>query len=55
MDALDAMTLLYLSKTWDGQDDLPEYAHKFWQTRNELDRLLKEEQGKPFSRPGFTF
>ena len=46
MDALDAMVLLYLSKTWNEQSELSEYAHKFQQTRDELDRLLRDERGK---------
>lgn len=46
MDSLDAITLLYLSKNWDGKGSLLECAHKFWQTRDELGKLLKEEQSK---------
>lgn len=46
MDFLDATTLLYLSKNWDGQGTLLEYAQKFQQTRDELGKLLKEEQSK---------
>ena len=46
MDSLDAITLLYLSKNWDGKGSLLECAHKFRQTRDELDELLKEEQSK---------
>ncbi len=46
MDTLDAMVLLYLSKTWNEQGELSEYAHKFQRTREELDRLLREERGR---------
>lgn len=45
MDTLDAITLLYLSKTWDGQGTLLDYANKFQQTKDELDQLLKDNNG----------
>lgn len=50
MDQLDAITLLYLSKTWDGNGSLLEYAQKFQQTRNELSTLLKEQESKSFRK-----
>ncbi|MBD5356540.1 MAG: hypothetical protein HDR88_05990 [Bacteroides sp.] len=59
MDTLDAITLLYLSKNWDGQGTLLDCAHKFQQTKEELEKLLKDEQDKPLDRAledgSFTF
>ncbi len=58
MDQMDAITLLYLSKTWDGEGSLLDYAHTFQQTRAELDRLLLEEQDKAITqslKKGTTF
>ena len=58
MDQMDAITLLYLSKTWDGAGSLLDYAHTFQQTRAELDRLLLEEQDKAITqslKKGTTF
>lgn len=50
MDQLDAITLLYLSKNWDGKGSLLECAQKFQKTRNELSKLLKEQEGKSFRK-----
>lgn len=59
MDQLDAITLLYLSKTWDGAGSLLDCAHTFQQTRAELDRLLREERGNALKQSlengSFTF
>ena len=46
MDTLDAITLLYLSKNWAGQGTLLDCAHKFQQTKEELEKLLKDKQGE---------
>ena len=43
MDQLDAITLLYLSKHWDGSGSLLDCAHKFQQTRADLEAGLKKE------------
>ena len=45
MDQLDAITLLYLSKNWNGEGSLLDCAHKFQQTKEELDESLKKERG----------
>lgn len=45
MDQLDTITLLYLSKHWDGAGSLLDCVHTFKQTRAELDHLLRKEQG----------
>lgn len=45
MDSLDAITLLYLSKNWDGQGTLLECAHTFQQTRAELEQQLRDDHG----------
>lgn len=46
MDSLDAITLMYLSKHWDGHGTLLDCAHKFQQTRDELNKLLNAEKDK---------
>lgn len=43
MDQLDAITLLYLSKKWDGEGSLLDCAHTFQKTRAELTKLLAQE------------
>ena len=48
LSELNAITLLYLSQTWDGQGTLLECAHKFQQTKDELSKALKEESGQKF-------
>lgn len=45
MDQLDAITLLYLSKNWDGEGSLLDCAHKFQQTKEELADALQKERG----------
>lgn len=46
MDQLDAITLLYLSKNWDGKGSLLDCAHKFQQTKAELTDALTKEHGE---------
>ena len=59
MDSLDAITLLYLSKHWDGRGTLLDCAHKFQQTRSELVNALQNEKDEAFHKPlesgNFTF
>lgn len=43
VDKLDAITFLYLSKNWDGQGTLLDYANKYQQTRDELAKLLNPD------------
>lgn len=50
MNSLDAITLLYLSKNWDCQGSLLDYAQKFQQTKDELSQLLKDEQSERLNR-----
>ena len=42
---LNAVTLLYLSKSWDGGNSLLDCAHKFQQTKAELIEALRENNG----------
>lgn len=59
MDQIDAITLLYLSKHWDGAGSLLDCAHTFQQMRGELEQLLREEQGNALRQSledgSFTF
>lgn len=59
MDTLDAITLLYLLKNWDGSGTLLECAHKFQQTKTELTDALNGEKGEKLkdrlSSGGSTF
>lgn len=59
MDTLDAITLLYLSKNWDGSGTLLECAHKFQQTKTELADALNREKGEKLNdrlnNGSFTF
>lgn len=50
MDQLDAITLLYLSRKWDGNGSLLDCAHIFQQTKAELTEALNQEQGEKISR-----
>lgn len=43
MQDLDFAALLYLLKNWDGQAPLPEYMHKFQETKKELAAALNQE------------
>ncbi len=47
MDQLDAITLLYLSKHWDGTGSLLDCAHTFQQTKAELQAALREDNPLP--------
>ena len=44
VDQLDAITLLYLEKNWNGEGSLLDFAHKFQQTKAELSDALKKER-----------
>lgn len=46
MDTLDAITLLYLSKNWDGQGTLLDCAHTFQQTKEKLVKAMCDERGQ---------
>lgn len=47
MDQLDAITLLYLSKHWDGNGSLLDCAHTFQQTKSELQKTIVESNPLP--------
>lgn len=59
MQDLDFAALLYLLKNWDGQASLPEYIHKFQETKQEIEAALKKEQSDALQRQiqdgGFSF
>lgn len=58
MDTINAITLLYLSKNWDGQGTLLDCAHKFQQTKADLEAALNGEAGEKLSKElsnDFTF
>lgn len=49
MDDLNAITMLYLLKNWDEQASLLDCAHKFQQTKAELEAALKDEKSNAFA------
>lgn len=55
MDQLDAITLLYLGKNWDGKGSLLDCAHTFLQTREELKKSLEHEKGEKMVNGGLHF
>lgn len=50
MQDLDFAALLYLLKNWDGQGPLPEYMHKFQETKKELEAALLAEKQERMDR-----
>ncbi len=50
MQDLDFAALLYLLKNWDGQASLPEYMHKFQETKKNLDDALLAEKQEHMDR-----
>lgn len=53
MDQLDAITLLYLSKHWDGSGSLRECADLFQQTRSELKAAMDNRLGESMSKGNY--
>ena len=53
MDKLDAITLLYLSKHWDGSGSLRECADLFQQTRSELQAAMDNRLGESMSKGNY--